>query len=113
MTTGLTIDEARSLFIQGVFGWRPFWKQRMPNGTRKCDCGKRAVRKVGGDWCCSNCIRLDALVEHPIDQPCRLTAEEWEVARVRKNNNRRIRLHRDMLNDSIDSDRDYSEDGGA
>jgi hypothetical protein len=61
MTAGLTIAERRDLFMAGAFRWRQWWIEPRPPGSRRCVCGERATEKIGGDYVCPKCQRLDSV----------------------------------------------------
>lgn len=80
---GLTPAERVSLFLSGVFRYRPFWVGRKPNGW--CECGSLGTHRAkGGDLECDDCRRKNGLVVHKCDMPFRLSAEEFEESKQRR-----------------------------
>lgn len=72
----LTPADRMSLFLRGMFHFKPWYDEPFVAMSGECDCGKLAKGRNG----CAICRKRNKLVVHAVDQPYRLTAEEWEEA---------------------------------
>jgi hypothetical protein len=114
MTAGLTIAERRDLFLMGAFRWREWWIEPNPPGNG-CGCGKLGTKRIGGDWVCEDCQRLEKIVaDNPeqfyprdvskamLDTDDWLEAQEHRLASWRRHCHNRRQAAK--VNTSLDTD---------